>query len=210
MSSNPAIHLRLYFVFVLCRWKQSSGLYRPGTTLLFFSKLRPLSRRIGRWREVREERETQREGAWEGREAPVAGLLFSLLHSLIKGPLSRVDMAGTTPSQWVSRTVCLICCSPKRFAASMIWSSRPYEWISKSYKFKTQREHYAHAHIYNQLLEVNTYPFYAHLITVTVTFSWSEKLSISRDLLKQRHIKNQERFITSRRFGVIMTPLSRD
>ena len=32
---------------------------------------------------------------------------------------------------------------------------------------------------------------------------------ISRDLLKQRHRKNQERFIT-RRFGVIVTPLSRD
>ena len=32
---------------------------------------------------------------------------------------------------------------------------------------------------------------------------------ISRDLLKQRHIKNQERFI-ARRFGVIVTPLSRD
>ena len=30
---------------------------------------------------------------------------------------------------------------------------------------------------------------------------------ISRDLLTQRHIKNQERFI-ARRFGVIMTPLS--
>ena len=33
---------------------------------------------------------------------------------------------------------------------------------------------------------------------------------ISRDLLKQRHIKNQERFIATRRFGVIVTPLSRD
>ena len=32
---------------------------------------------------------------------------------------------------------------------------------------------------------------------------------ISRDLLKQRRIKNQERFI-ARRFGVIVTPLSRD
>ena len=32
---------------------------------------------------------------------------------------------------------------------------------------------------------------------------------ISRDLLKQRHIKNQERFI-AQRFGVIVTPLSRD
>ena len=32
---------------------------------------------------------------------------------------------------------------------------------------------------------------------------------ISRDLLKQRHIKKQERFI-ARRFGVIVTPLSRD
>ena len=31
---------------------------------------------------------------------------------------------------------------------------------------------------------------------------------ISRDLLKQRHIKKQERFI-ARRFGVIVTPLSR-
>ena len=35
------------------------------------------------------------------------------------------------------------------------------------------------------------------------------KCLISRDLLKQRHIKNQERFI-ARRFGVIVTPLSRD
>ena len=33
---------------------------------------------------------------------------------------------------------------------------------------------------------------------------------ISRDLLKQRHMKKQERFIASRRFGVIGTPLSRD
>ena len=33
---------------------------------------------------------------------------------------------------------------------------------------------------------------------------------ISRDLLKQRHIKNQERFIAAQRFGVIVTPLSRD
>ncbi len=32
---------------------------------------------------------------------------------------------------------------------------------------------------------------------------------ISRDLLKQRHIKNKERFIALRRFGVIVTPLSR-
>ena len=41
-----------------------------------------------------------------------------------------------------------------------------------------------------------------HLITYTNDL-------ISRDLLKQRHIKNQERFI-ARRFGVIVTPLSRD
>ena len=36
-----------------------------------------------------------------------------------------------------------------------------------------------------------------------------KKSLISRDLLKPRHIKNQERFI-ARRFGVIVTPLSRD
>jgi len=33
---------------------------------------------------------------------------------------------------------------------------------------------------------------------------------ISRDLLKQRHIKNQERFIAARRIRVIVPPLSRD
>ena len=33
---------------------------------------------------------------------------------------------------------------------------------------------------------------------------------ISKYLLKQRLIKNQERFIAARRFGVIVTPSSRD
>ena len=51
---------------------------------------------------------------------------------------------------------------------------------------------------------VNNEPY---LYCIMTMFSWQILLLISRDSLKQRHIKNQERFI-ARRFGVIMTPLS--